>query len=262
MRHTAFINGLFNGASIAAILVLLTTIGCSDADTSPEKVEPPRTPFAIIVRSAEADKPIAGLQAIVVDDSTRQADTVVTNANGEAISLVVRGHSVRAILMGVMLSNGSESAFRVPTDGPMQSITVKLTEKDVAEAKDRMSRQQEFERIYRLANGAMVFRTIGASAKSSATAPSVIDEPVLFTNPATGATVTLRSDAEGFLFLRGSSVGLNDGNTFTMQSAREPRDGKLFVNAQGTTNFTFKAEQLGAQWNGRLNFITIPIVGK
>lgn len=262
MIHTAFINRLFNGASIAAILVLLTVIGCTNAETPPEKAEPPRTPLAIIVRSAEADKPIAGLQAIVVDDSTRQADTVITNANGEAISQVIRGHSVRAILMGVVLRRDNETAFTVPGDGPMQSITVKMTEKDVAEARDRMMRQQAFERIYRLANGAMVFKTISASAKSSATAASVVDEPVLFTNPATGATVALRSDAEGFLFLRGSSVGLNDGNTFTMQSAREPRDGKLFVNAQGTTNFTFKAEQLGAQWNGRLNFITIPIVGK
>ncbi len=256
------ITRMFNGASIAAILVLLTTIGCSNADTSPEKVEPPRTPFAIIVRSAESNGPIAGLQAVVVDDSTRQADTVVTNANGEAISQVVRGHSVRAILMGVMLRNDTASAFRVPVDGPMQSITVKMTEKDVAEAKDRMMRQQAYERMYRLANGAMVFKTVASSGKSSATAAPVIDEPVLFTNPTTNASVTLRSDAEGFMFLRGSTIGINDGGAFTMQSAREPRDGKLFVNAQGTTNFTFKAERLGTPWNGTLNFITIPIVGK
>jgi hypothetical protein len=74
--------------------------------------------------------------------------------------------------------------------------------------------------------------------------------------------VTLRSDADGFLFLRGTTIGLNDGAAFTMQSAREPRDGKLFVSAQGTTNFTYKAERLGTPWNGTLNFITIPIQGR
>ena len=250
------------GASIAAILVLLTTIGCSNADTSPEKVEPPRTPFAIIVRSAESNGPIAGLQAVVVDDSTRQADTVVTNANGEAISQVVRGHSVRALLMGVMLRSDTTTAFRVPTDGPMQSVTVTMSAKDVAEAQDRMQRQQAYERMYRMANGSMVFKTIAASARSSATASPVVDEPVLFTNPATGASATLRSDAEGFLFLRGSTIGVTDGNGFTMQSAREPRDGKLFVNAQGTTTFTYAAQRLPAAWNGTLNYITIPIASK
>lgn len=256
------ITRMFKGAAIAAMVALVLFTGCSDAEQTAEKVDPPRTAFAIIVRSAEADKPIAGLQAVVVDDSTRQADTVVTNANGEAISQVIRGHSVRAILMGVMLRNGSETAFRVPADGPMPSITVKLTEKDVAEAKNRMASQQAFERIYRLANGAMVFKTISSTARTAAGPAAVIDEPVLFTNPATNATATLRSDGEGFLYLRGSTIGLNDGGVFTMQSAREPRDGKLFVNAQGTTNFTFKAERLGSPWNGTLNFITIPIVGK
>jgi hypothetical protein len=253
--HTTFLKG-----AIIASMVFL--VSCANQDATPEKVEPLRTPFAIIVRSAESDAPIAGLQAIVVDDSTRQADTVVTNANGEAISQVVRGHSVRALLMGVMLRNDTTTAFAVPADGPMASITVKMSAKDVAEAKDRMQRQQAYERMYRMANGSMVFKTIAASARSSATASPVVDEPVLFTNPATGASATLRSDAEGFLFLRGSTIGVTDGNGFTMQSAREPRDGKLFVNAQGTTTFTYAAQRLPAAWNGTLNFITIPIAGK
>lgn len=253
---------LLKGASIAMLASVLFLTGCSEADKAPEKVEPPRTAFAIIVRSAETDKPIPGLQAVVVDDSTRQADTVMTNANGEAIAQVIRGHSVRAILMGVMLRNDSASAFKVPADGPMQSITVKLTEKDVADAKDRLMRQQAYERMYRNANGAMVFKTIPASAKSSSNAVAIADEPVLFTNPATNATVTLRSDTEGFLFLRGTTIGLADGGAFTMQSGREPRDGKLFVNAQGTNNFIYKAERLSMPWNGTLNFITIPIAGK
>jgi hypothetical protein len=164
--------------------------------------------------------------------------------------------------MGVMLRNNTTSSFAVPADGPMASITVKMSAKDVAEAKDRMQRQQAYERMYRMANGSMVFKTIAASARSSATASPVVDEPVLFTNPATGASATLRSDAEGFLFLRGSTIGVTDGNGFTMQSAREPRDGKLFVNAQGTTTFTYAAQRLPAAWNGTLNFITIPIAGK
>jgi len=253
--HATFLKG-----AIIASMVLL--VSCASKDATPEKVEPPRTPFAIIVRSAESDAPIAGLQAIVVDDSTRQADTVVTNANGEAIAQVIRGHSVRALLMGVMLRNDTTTAFAVPTDGPMASITVKMSAKDVAEAKDRMMRQQAYDRMYRLANGAMVFKTISASAKTSSSASAVVDEPVMFTNPSTNATVTLRSDADGFLFLRGTTIGLNDGAAFTMQSAREPRDGKLFVSAQGTTNFTYKPERLGTPWNGTLNFITIPIQGR
>lgn len=247
------------GAGIAALIVLL---GCTNSDTTTEKIDPPRTPFAVLVRSTETDAPIAGMQAVFVDDSTQQADTVVTNANGEAISQVVRGHSVKAFLMGVMLRKDNETAFAVPVDGPMQSITVKMSAKDVAEAQERMQRQAAFDRMYRMANGAMVFKTIRASGRSSSTAQPVADEPIMFTNPATNANVTLRSDAEGFVFLRGSTIGLSDGGTFTMQSAREPRDGKLFVSAQGTPNFTFKAERLASPWNGTLNFITVPIVGK
>lgn len=247
------------GAGIAALIVLL---GCTNSDTTTEKIDPPRTPFAVLVRSTETDAPIAGMQAVFVDDSTQQADTVVTNANGEAISQVVRGHSVKAFLMGVMLRKDNETAFAVPADGPMQSITVKMSAKDVAEAHERMRQQAAFDRMYRMANGAMVFKTIRATGKSSYTAQPVADEPIMFTNPATNANVTLRSDQEGFVFLRGSAIGLNDGGAFTMQSAREPRDGKLFVSAQGTPNFTFKAERLASPWNGTLNFITIPINGK
>lgn len=247
------------GASFAVLMLLL---GCTNSETETKKIDPPRTPFAILVRSTETDAPIAGMLAVFVDDSTQKADTVVTNANGEAIAQVVRGHSIKAFLMGVMLRKDNETAFAVPVDGPMESVTVKMTEKDVAEARDRLMRQQAYERMFRRANGAMVFKTISASSKSSAAASAIVDEPVLFTNPSTNASVALRSDAEGFIFLRGSSIGLSDGGTFTMQSAREPRDGKLFVNAQGTTSFTFKAERLASPWNGTLNFITIPIIGK
>jgi hypothetical protein len=224
------------------------------------------TQLSVVVLSKEADTPLRGLEVIVVDDSTSASQTALTDTIGKAIFNVVRGTRVAVYVMRIGILNGAEKVFTVPKEGLMSPIAISLSKEQMDEAKANLDRQlaskREIEQIKERINGSMVFRTVRGFLDTVLVEAAIPNETVEFIAIATGKKVSLTSDADGYIWLKGSSIGLKDGDKFSMTSMHVDSEKIPFQDGSNVMEFEFQSVKTNDNWNGQYSYLGVPVPTK
>lgn len=224
------------------------------------------TQLSVTVLSKEADTPLRGVEVIIVDDSTSTSQMVLTDTIGKSTFNVVRGTRVAVYVMRIGILNGTEKVFTVPKEGLMTPIAISLSKEQIDEAKANLDRQlaskREIEQLKERINGSMVFRTVRGFLDTVLVDAAVPNETVEFTSITTGKKIALTSDAEGYIFMKGASIGLKDGDKFSMTSMHVDSEKLPFQDGNTVMEFTFESAKTAKDWNGQYSYLGVPVPTK
>jgi len=247
---------------IRSILALVAIILCSSvwaaaADT---------TQLSVIVLSKEADTPLRGVEVIVVDDSTTSSQTMLTDTNGKATFNVVRGTRQAVYVMRIGILNGTDKVFSIPNEGLMAAIAISLSKEQIDEAKANLEKQmagkRELEQLKERINGSMAFRTVRGFLDTVLVDKPLANETVEFTSIASGKRISVTSNADGYMFLKGASIDLKDGDKFSMTSLHVDSEKIPFQDGTNIMEFEFQSIKTDNNWSGQYSYLAIPIPTK
>ncbi|MBM4178807.1 MAG: OmpA family protein [Ignavibacteria bacterium] len=224
------------------------------------------TQLSVVVLSKEADTPLRGLEVVVVDDSTSASQTALTDTIGKATFNVVRGTRVAVYVMRIGILNGAEKVFTVPKEGLMSPIAISLSKEQIDEAKANLDKQlagkRELEQLKERINGSMAFRTVRGFLDTVLVEKSLANETVEFTSISSGKRISVASNADGYMFLKGASIDLKDGDKFSMTSLHVDSEKIPFQDGTNIMEFEFQSIKTDNNWSGQYSYLAIPIPTK
>lgn len=221
------------------------------------------TQLSVTVLSKEADTPLRGVEVIVVNDSTSASQTAETDTIGKATFNVVRGTRVAVYVMRIGILNGTEKVFEVPMDGLMTPIAVSLSTEQIEQAQENLNKQlqsaKELAALKDKINGSMAFRAVRALLDTILTDVPLANETIEFTSITTGKKVSLTSDADGYLYLKGASIGLADNDKFSMTSMHRDSEKIPFQDGEKVMKFDFHPIVVNKEWSGQYSYLAVPV---
>ena len=247
---------------IRSILALVAIVLCSSA----QLVASDTTQLSVVVLSKEADTPLRGVEVIVVDDSTTASQTMRTDTNGKATFNVVRGTRQAVYVMRIGILNGADKVFTVPKEGLMAAIAISLSKEQIEQATENLNKQlaskRELEQLKERISGSMAFRTVRGFLDTVLVDKPLANESIEFASIATGKKITLTSDADGYLLLKGAGIGLKDGDKFSMTSLHVDSEKIPFQDGTSIMEFEFQSIAITQDWNGQYSYLAIPVPTK
>ena len=247
---------------IRSILALVAIVLCSTLRAAASDT----TQLSIVVLSKEADTPLRGVEVIVVDDSTTASQIMLTDTNGKATFNVIRGTRQAVYVMRIGILNGADKVFTIPKEGLMAAIAISLSKEQIEQATDnlnkQMASQREIAQLKERISGSMAFRTVRGFLDTVLVDKPLASESIEFASIASGKKVTLTSDADGYFLLKGASIGLKDGDKFSMTSLHVDSEKIPFQDGTNIMEFEFQSIKTDSNWSGQYNYLAIPIPTK
>ena len=221
------------------------------------------TQLSVTVLSKEADTPLRGIEVLVIDDSTSSSQSAKTDTIGKATFSVVRGSKVAVYIMRIGILNGAEKVFTVPSEGLMTPIAVSLSKEQIEQAKANLDKQaqsaRQIEALKEQLSGSMAFRTVRAFLDTILVDAPLGNETIEFTSIATGKKMSVTSDADGYLFLKGASIGLKENDKFSMTSMHRDSEKIPFQDGSEVMKFDFQPINTGGEWSGQYQYLAVPV---